>query len=130
MLGTVEANPFAPLGDRVIFNRDWSLVMHDFTTGDQRVVAPLTRDGSVAYRGAAFSGEDGVLLFEHTQDGNRLGPAVVRVDLRSNESRVLLRDNQQNCYAEVVGPDTIFVFRTNSGGGEDLTRIHFPSARP
>lgn len=126
VLGTTSANPFSPSGQRMIFNRDWSLVMHDFTTGEQRTMAPLTADGSVAYRGAAFQGDRRVLLFEHADMQSRSDPAVVRLDLTSGRSEVVLRDDQQHCYAEVVGEQTIFVFRTNQGGGEDLTRVRLP----
>ena len=129
MVGTVEANPFSPSAQRVVFRRGGDVVVHDFTQERQRVVAPLALPGgSFGYRGIAFEGEDRLLFFEHFQTRNQAGPAVLRLDLRSGASRVLLRDEQQHCYAEVLGPDTIFVFRTNRGGGEDLTRVHFPSA--
>ena len=130
MVGTIEANPFSPSGERIVFRRGDDVVVHDFASGRQRVIYRLTLPGgSFAYRGIAFEGEQRVLLFEHAQVLNERGPAIARVDLRTGESRVLLRDEQQYCYAEVLGADTVFVFRTNRGGGEDLTRVHFPSTR-
>lgn len=130
VVGTIEANPFSASGDRMVFRRGEDVVVHDFVAGRQRTISSLALPGgSFAYRGIAFEGEERVLFFEHAQVRNQRGPAITRIDLRTGSSRVLLRDEQQHCYAEVVGPETIFVFRTNRGGGEDLTRVHFPSVR-
>ncbi len=130
IVGTMEANPFSPSGQRMVFRRGEQVLAHDFVTGQQQVVSRLALPGgSFAYRGIAFSGEEHVLFFEHHQELNRRGPAIRRVHLPTGSSHVLLRDEQQHCYAEVVDETTVFVFRTNRGGGEDLTRVHFEGPR-
>ncbi len=128
-LGPNNARPFSPSGNRVIFNRDWNLVMHDFQTGAEQVVTRLPLDGgSLSFSGASFQDDHRVLLFEHFMEGNRMRPAIVRVDLSTGNRQTLLQDRQQYCYLHTVG-DTVFGYRTNPGGGEDFMRIHLPSTR-
>ncbi len=126
--GPNNARPFSSSGNRVIFNRDWNLVMHDFETGAEQVVTRLPEPGgSIRFRGASFEDDNRVLLFEHIQQ-RRATPAIIRVELSTGDRQTLLQDRQQYCYLHAVG-DTLFGYRTNTAGAEDFMRVHLPSTR-